>query len=65
MSLIILFSAAFIIGLLDDLYYIARERRLEKINRERVITMEVEEMEKDYIYMNDGTPVEFNEDDQE
>ena len=26
---------------------------------------EEEEMEKDYVYMNDGTAVEFNEDDQE
>lgn len=26
---------------------------------------EDENMEKDYVYMNDGTPVEYNEDDQE
>lgn len=52
------------IALLGDLY----ERHLnhiDEINKERMITREVEDMEKDYVYLNDGTPVEFNEDDQE
>lgn len=52
------------IALLGDLY----ERHLNHINdinKERTITKEVDEMEKDYIVMNDGTIVEYNEDDQE
>ena len=56
---VILFMA-----LVGDLY----ERYLnhiEMVNDERMITMEVEDMEKDYVYLNDGTPVEYNEDDQE
>lgn len=57
------FGILFIV-LLGDLY----ERHLnhiDEINKERMIIMEVDDMEKDYIYLNDGTPVEFNEDDQE
>ena len=52
------------VALLGDLY----ERHLnhiDEINEERMITMEVDDMEKDYVYLNDGTAVEFNEDDQE
>ena len=52
------------VALMGDLY----ERHLnhiDDINKERMITMEVEDMEKDYVYLNDGTAVEFNEDDQE
>ena len=37
----------------------------EDINKEIMTTKEADDMEKDYVFMNDGTPVEFNEDDQE
>lgn len=37
----------------------------EDINKEIMTTKEADDMEKDYIFMNDGTPVEYNEDDQE
>lgn len=52
------------VALLGDLY----ERHLnhiDDVNKERTITMEEKDMEKDYVVMNDGTVVEFNEDDQE
>ena len=37
----------------------------EDINKEIMTTKEADDMEKDYVFMNDGTPVEYNEDDQE
>lgn len=37
----------------------------EDINKELMTAKEVDDMEKDYVYLNDGTPVEYNEDDQE
>ena len=57
------FGLLFVV-LMGDLY----ERHLnhvDEINKERMITVEEKDMEKDYIVMNDGTIVEFNEDDQE
>lgn len=41
---------------------IEEAKQMEAIDRERMATMEEE---RDYVYMNDGTAVEFNEDDQE
>ena len=37
----------------------------EDINKEIMTTKEANDIEKDYVFMNDGTPVEYNEDDQE
>ena len=57
------FGLLFVV-LMDDLY----ERYLnhvDEINKERMITVEEKDMKKDYIVMNDGTVVEFNEEDQE
>lgn len=59
MIALIIAIVVFGLVLLDDLYY------MHEVNKERLITTEAEEMEKDYVYMNDGTAVEFNEDDQE
>lgn len=56
------FGILFVV-LMGDLY----ERYLnhKDVDEERLITIEEDDLEKDYLVMKDGTLVEYNEDDQE
>ena len=56
------FGILFIV-LMGDFY----ERYLnhKDADEERLITIEEDDLEKDYLVMKDGTLVEYNEDDQE
>ena len=50
------------LGIMVALAYVTTIGALTIIERSM---KEEKEMEKDYVYMNDGTAVEYNEDDQE